>query len=64
MLVKGINDDLAHIRKLKDVIDKINPDRIQLNSPVRATAEEGILAVDNNKLEKFKEILGQKCDII
>ena len=64
MLVKGINDDLAHIRKLKDIIDKINPDKIQLNSPVRTTAEENVLAVDKKRLEKFKEILGEKCEII
>ncbi len=64
MLIKGVNDDLAHIRKLKDIIDKINPDRIQLNSPVRTTAQENILAVDKKKIERFKEILGEKCEII
>jgi wyosine [tRNA(Phe)-imidazoG37] synthetase (radical SAM superfamily) len=64
MLVKGINDNLAHIRKLKDIIDKINPEKIQLNSPVRATAEDNILATDKKKLEKIKEILGEKCEII
>lgn len=64
MLVKGINDDLAHARKLKDSMLKINPDKIQLNSPVRTTAEDNILAVDKKKLQKFKEILGDKCEII
>jgi len=64
MLIKGINDDLVHARKLKDIIDKINPDKIQLNSPVRATAEDNILATDKKKLEKFKEILGDKCELI
>jgi len=64
MLVKGINDDLAHIRKLKEIIDKVNPDKIQLNSPVRTTAEENILAVGRKRLEKFKEILGEKCEIV
>ncbi len=64
MLVKGINDNLAHIRKLKDIVDKINPDKIHFNSPVRTTAEENILAVDKKKLEKFKEILGDNCEII
>jgi len=64
MLIKGVNDDLPHIRKLKDIIDKINPDKIQLNSPVRTTAEENILAVDKKRLEKFKEIIGEKCEII
>ncbi len=64
MLVKGINDDLRHIRKLKEAIDKINPDSIQLNSPVRSTAEPGIFAVDKNKLLEIQEILGDKCEIV
>ncbi len=64
MLVKGMNDDLRQIKKLKAVIDEINPDKIQLNSPVRSTAEEGILPVDKGKLKKIKEILGERCEII
>jgi len=64
MLAKGINDDLRQIKKLKEVVEKINPDKIQLNSPVRATAEPDILPVAKNKLEKIKEILGEKCEII
>ncbi|MCM8795479.1 MAG: radical SAM protein [Candidatus Omnitrophica bacterium] len=64
MLVKGINDDLRQIKKLKAVIEKINPDKIQLNSPVRTTSEPNILAVTKAKLEKIKEILGDKCEVI
>ena len=64
MLVRGINDDLLHIRKLKEVIEKINPDKIQINSPVRATAEPGILAVELKKLRVIKEILGPKAEIV
>lgn len=63
MLVKGINDDLSHLRSLKEIVDKIKPDKIQLNSPVRSTAEDNILPTDKKKLEKFKEILGEKCEI-
>jgi len=64
MLVRGINDDLRHIKKFNEVIDRINPDKIQLNSPVRTTAEPNILPVDRKKLEKIKEMLGDKCEII
>ncbi|MCX5708561.1 MAG: radical SAM protein [Candidatus Omnitrophica bacterium] len=64
MLVKGINDNLAHTRRLKEVIERINPDKIQLNSPVRFTAEEGAEAVDAKHLEKIKELLGDKCEVI
>lgn len=64
MLVSGLNDDIRYIRKLKEAVDLINPDKIQLNSPVRATAEANIFAVDKKKLEKIKEIIGEKCEII
>ena len=63
MLVKGINDSREHIRKLKEKIDLINPDRIQLNSPVRTTAESGVEVLEKKRLEEIKEMLGEKCEI-
>lgn len=64
MLIKGLNDDIRHIRKLKEVIDRINPDKIQINSPVRTTSDQGVLPVEKSKLRKIKEILGDKAEII
>jgi wyosine [tRNA(Phe)-imidazoG37] synthetase (radical SAM superfamily) len=64
MIVKGVNDESSQIKKLKEVIDRINPDKIQINSPVRTTAEPGVLPVDKRKLKRIKEILGDKCEII
>jgi len=64
MLVSGVNDGIGHINKLKEVIRAVNPDRVQLNSPVRKTAEENVLAVPRVKLEKIKKILGDKAEII
>ena len=64
MLVRTINDDLRHIKKLKLAIDEINPDRIQLNSPVRSTSEVGILSIDKAKLKKIQKLFGDKCEII
>lgn len=63
MIVKGINDGLEQIKQLKEIIDKINPDKVQINSPVR-TANPNILAADNNRLIEIKEILGRKAQII
>jgi len=63
MLVKGLNDDIRQIKKLKEVIEKINPDKIQLNSPVRTHNPQAV-AVDKAKLEKIKEILGEKTQIV
>lgn len=64
MLIKGINDGVREVKKLKTVIDKIKPDKIQLNSPVRATAEPDILPVDKDKLEKIRKIFGERCEIM
>ncbi len=64
MIVKGVNDDLGQIRRLKDIIDKINPDKVQINSPVRTTAEKDVFPADKRKLEKIREILGDKCEIV
>ncbi len=63
MLVKGINDGLRHIRKLKEAIALINPDKIQLNVPTRRTAREHVVAPGPKKLQKIKEILGDTCEI-
>ena len=64
MLVSGVNDDLRHIQELKKIIQRINPDKIQINSPVRTTAEKNVFPVKKSKLEKIRKILGNKAEII
>jgi wyosine [tRNA(Phe)-imidazoG37] synthetase (radical SAM superfamily) len=64
MIVKGVNDYIGQVRKLKHAIDRISPDKVQLNSPVRTTADPGVFPATKRKLEKIKEILGEKCEII
>jgi len=64
MLVSGINDDIPHIKELRRHIRSINPDKIQLNSPVRSTADKNVFPVEKAKLEKIKKILGDKAEII
>ncbi len=64
MLVAGINDDLRHIKKIKEALDRINPDKIQLNSPVRSSVQLNLRLVSEAKLKKIKALLGEKCEII
>lgn len=64
MFVAGVNDSSEHIGALKKVIDRINPDKIQINSPVRLTAEKNVLSLDRVKLEGIKAIFGDKAEII
>ncbi|MGB8951503.1 MAG: hypothetical protein WCC06_02375, partial [Candidatus Aminicenantales bacterium] len=64
MLVKGINDSSAHLKKLKAAIDRINPDRIQLNTVVRPPADKQARALDVKDLKKIKNVFGPRCTIV
>jgi wyosine [tRNA(Phe)-imidazoG37] synthetase (radical SAM superfamily) len=64
MLIRGINDKPEQIGDLKEVIDRINPDKIQLNTVVRPPSEEYARPVSLETMQKIKETLGEKCEII
>ncbi|MDP3142667.1 MAG: radical SAM protein [Candidatus Omnitrophota bacterium] len=64
MLVKGVNDSLKEIEKLKEIVNLINPDKIFLTLPERATSEDWVKPPEAKTLAKIKEILGAKCEIV
>lgn len=64
MLVKGVNDSPSHIKKLKEVLAGINPDRIQLNTVIRPPAEKSAKALSPGDLEKIKKYFGGNCEVI
>ncbi len=64
MIVRGMNDRPEDIAGLKSAVARIRPDKVQLNSPVRATAECGIEPADQQALERIKEMLGGNCEIV
>jgi wyosine [tRNA(Phe)-imidazoG37] synthetase (radical SAM superfamily) len=61
---RGINDDKEEIERLKGVIESIQPDRVQLNTPVRPPAEEFAYPLTTSQLEEIREKLGDKAEII
>jgi wyosine [tRNA(Phe)-imidazoG37] synthetase (radical SAM superfamily) len=63
-LLKGINDTEEEIAALKEVIERINPDKVQLNTVVRPPAEPNALAIDKERMEEIKAFLGDKAEII
>lgn len=64
MLVKGVNDSPAHLRRLKEAVARIHPDRVQLNTVARPPAEKRAMPLSREKLEKIQEFFGEKCEII
>ncbi|AEF96016.1 radical SAM protein [Methanotorris igneus] len=64
MVLEGINDDNEVIYKLKEIIDKINPNNIEINTPIRPPCEKYAKKVSYGRLKEIKEILGEKAYII
>ncbi len=64
MLVKGVNDSPSHIRKLKEAIAEIKPEKVQLNTVIRPPAEKNARPLSLKDLEKIKNILDENCEII
>jgi len=64
MLVKGLNDDLEHLQKMKSIITEIKPDKIQLNTVVRPPNEKFARPLNLEDLERIRDFFGDRCEII
>jgi len=63
-LVAGVNTDSRQILKIREAVEKIRPDKIQLNTAVRPTAEPGVSRLGAEELMKVAAMLGHNCEII
>lgn len=64
MMCAGINDGPREIKRLKEAIEWIDPDRVQLNTVIRPPAEEFAHSLPLNGLRKVKNLLGEEVEII
>lgn len=64
MLVKGLNDSLPYVARIKEAVKLIKPDKIHLNSPVRPPAEGWVRSVGPAALKKIKQVLGDLCEAV
>jgi len=62
--VEGLNTDDQQIAKIRDAIELIRPDKVQLNTAVRPTAEADIKRLDAEKMQAIAARLGPKCEIV
>jgi len=63
-LVEGVNTDAEQIAKIKNAIEQIRPDKVQLNTAVRPTAEAGLRRLDAQKLQDIAAQLGDKAEVV
>ncbi len=64
LFVKGFNDTEEEVLALKEIIGKIAPDKIQLNTVVRPPAVSIAQPVSRDFLERAKALLGDRAEII
>jgi len=63
-LVEGLNTEITEIDKIKGLIKRIRPDKVQLNTAVRPTADPAIKRIDAEKLELIARQIGQGCEVV
>jgi wyosine [tRNA(Phe)-imidazoG37] synthetase (radical SAM superfamily) len=60
----GVNDGNEEIEKLRKTIERIHPDRIQLNTAVRPPVEDFVFPLNPIQLENIRTRLGENAEVI
>jgi wyosine [tRNA(Phe)-imidazoG37] synthetase (radical SAM superfamily) len=63
-LIEGMNAGDADLPAFVELIERIGPARVQLNTAVRPTAEEDVIAVSPVKLAAWAAALGPTAEVI
>ncbi len=61
-IIPGVNDHEQELQKLCEAIQKIRPERVQINSLDRPGTEEWVTAAPNKTLQKIKTIFKNSLD--
>lgn len=64
VLLRGINDSDDEILALREAVEVIGPDRVQLNTVVRPPASPRALPVPWERLVEIRTLFGDGCEII
>ena len=63
-LVADLNAEAEQIAKIRNIIERIRPDKVQLNTAVRPTSEPHLKRLDAEKLQAIAALLGPKCEVV
>jgi wyosine [tRNA(Phe)-imidazoG37] synthetase (radical SAM superfamily) len=63
-LLSGINDDMKELKGMRDVMEDISPDKIQLNTVVRPPSDHSAMPLNMEQMEKMRDFFGEKAEII
>lgn len=63
MVMKGINDSKEELFKIKNILDLIKPDRIDINVPIRPPAESWVQIPDKKVIPILNDVFGEYNNI-
>jgi wyosine [tRNA(Phe)-imidazoG37] synthetase (radical SAM superfamily) len=63
-MVKGLNTSPAELAAMKAHIGRILPDKIQLNTAVRPTADGSIARISEDELRVIAELFGPRAEVV
>ena len=64
LLCRGVNDSTDELQKMKEALERIRPDRIDLNTVVRPPSETWAKPLAQDELEEIRVFFGEKARII
>jgi wyosine [tRNA(Phe)-imidazoG37] synthetase (radical SAM superfamily) len=64
LFCRGVNDSEEELLKMREAVDRIQPDCIHLNTIVRPPSQRWALPLNEVEMEKIKEFFGKRAEII
>jgi wyosine [tRNA(Phe)-imidazoG37] synthetase (radical SAM superfamily) len=64
LFVKGINDSGLDVRRTREAIERIRPDKVHLNTVVRPPSELCAHPLSRTELEEIARVLDMNCEVI
>jgi wyosine [tRNA(Phe)-imidazoG37] synthetase (radical SAM superfamily) len=64
LFCKGVNDGKEELMRMKKVTDRIQPDRIHLNTIIRPPSEKWAAPLNQKEMEEIQVFFGERASII
>jgi wyosine [tRNA(Phe)-imidazoG37] synthetase (radical SAM superfamily) len=64
LFCKGVNDKPEELKKMKEVMERIQPNLIHLNTVVRPPSEEWAIPLSGKEMEEIRAFFGERASII
>ena len=64
LFCKGVNNDKNELLEMKKIVNRIQPDRIHLNTVIRPPSEQCAVPLSRKEMEEIRAFFGEKASII